>query len=180
MTQPYLRSFLLCLSCVVLLSGCVSLQQTKQLGIKKINKLSAFNGIYENTWQTGDSLSYALLWNQLKLSHNLSEPDFKKAKIELVAFDTDKLKAIWWQGDVQKAELILKGELRDNYFVSRHQRKIIPIPLIYGKLENHQFQLSISAHNTLILDRLENKWGWVFLFLASNNSTKRYEYHSAK
>ncbi len=68
MTQIYLRSFLLYLTCVVLLSGCVSLQQSKQLGIKKINELSAFNGVYENVRQTGDSLTYALLWNQLKLS----------------------------------------------------------------------------------------------------------------
>lgn len=180
MTQIYLRSFLLCLTCVVLLSGCVSLQQSKQLGIKKINELSAFNSVYENVRQTGDSLTYALLWNQLKLSPGLADADFKNAKIELLAFDKNKLKAIWWQGEVQKAELILKGELRDNYFVSKHKRKIIPIPLIYGKLENHQFQLSIGPHNELILDRLENKWGWVFLFLASNNSTKKYEYRNTK
>ena len=180
MAQPYLRSFFLCLTCIVLLSGCVSLQQTKQSGIKKINELSAFNGVYENVRQTGDSLSYVPLWDQLKLSPSLADADFKNAKIELLAFDKNKLKAIWWQGEVQKAEMILKGELKDNYFVSTHQRKIIPIPLIYGKLENHQFQLSLNAHNELILDRLENKWGWVFLFLASNNSTKRYEYRSTK
>lgn len=181
MAQSYLRfSSIVCFTCIVLFSGCVSLKQTNQTGIKKINELSAFNGIYQNTWKTRDSLNYASLWQQLNLSSGLDAPDFKTAKIELTAIGTDQLKAVWWQENTPKAELILKGKLKDNYFVSRSKRKVIPIPLIYGEFKNNQFQLSISENNNLILDRLENQWGWVFIFLASNDSTKSYEYQRDK
>lgn len=169
-------SFLSALICLVFLTGCVSLKQSNQLGIKKTNKLDAFNGIYQNTQKTTDSLIYSSLWSQLSLTNNWNAAEFKNAKIELIAFDKYKLKAIWWQDNTQKATLILNGKLKDNYFVSKHKRKVIPIPLIYGEFKNNQFQLSINEHNELIVDRLENQWGWVFLFMANNNSTRKYEY----
>ncbi|MNY44831.1 hypothetical protein D3C86_1798910 [compost metagenome] len=66
--------------------------------------------------------------------------------------------------------------MKDNYFVSRHQRTIIPIPLIYGEFKNNQFQFALTDRNSLLVDRLENQWGWVFLFLANNDSTRSFEY----
>ena len=72
--------------------------------------------------------------------------------------------------------MVLKGKLKDGYFVSRHKRKIIPIPLIYGQFSNNQFQLSLGKDGQLHVDRMQNEWGWVFVFLASKDNTSSYEY----
>jgi len=169
----------ICLFCIILFSGCVSLKQTKQTGIKKIDNTSAFNGVYENNFAENDT-EFFTLWSQLKLDNTSEQLDFKQAKIELTALSKTRIKAIWRQGNEQKAELVLKGKLKDNYFVSKHKRTIIPIPLIYGEFKNNQFQLALSENNNLLIDRLDNQWGWVFFFLAANNSTKSYEYKGIK
>lgn len=160
-------------SCTILLSSCVSLKQTKQDGIRKITDLSSFNGNYNNKLNAPDSSS--LLWNQLTLDQ-LPAFNTHGERIELQAIGKKKIKAILFQGGEQKSELILKGELKNNYFVSIHKRTIIPIPFIFGKFKNSQFQFALSENNTLQVDRLNNQWGWVFFFLASHDQTRHYEY----
>ncbi|MGO4876502.1 hypothetical protein ACEN2P_07855 [Pedobacter psychrotolerans] len=97
-------------------------------------------------------------------------------RIELQAIGKNKIKAILFLGGKQKSELAVKGKLKNNYFVSVHKRTIIPIPFIFGKFKNNQFQLALSENNALQVDKLNNQWGWVFIFLASHDQTKHYEY----
>lgn len=160
-------------SCIILLYSCVSLKQTKQDDIRKITDLSGFNGSYNNKLNSPDSLSS--LWNQLSLNQM---PAFieQGERIELQAISKSKIKAILFLSGEQKLELILKGNLKNNYFVSIHKRTIIPIPLIFGNFKNSQFQFALRENNTLQVDRLNNQWGWAFLFLASHNQTRHYEY----
>ncbi len=179
MASTYLKHIFL-FACVVLFSSCVSLKQNQQIGIKPIHTLDAFNGIYENIFTSKDSLNYASLWRQLHLDNHLDAADFRAAKIELRSVDKRSIKAIWWQNETALAEIHLKGKLKDNYFVSKAKRTIIPIPLIYGQIKNNQFQLALNTNNELLLDRLENQWGWVFVFLANNDSSKSYTYHKIK
>ncbi|GGE58428.1 hypothetical protein EV200_103366 [Pedobacter psychrotolerans] len=160
-------------SCIILFSSCVSLKQTKQAGIIKITDLSSFNGSYNNKLNSPDSLSS--LWNQLSLGQISTSSD-QGERIELQAISKSKIKAILFLGSEQKSELILKGKLMNNYFVSIHKRTIIPIPFIFGKFKNNQFQFALSENNTLQVDCLNNQWGWVFLFLASHDQTRHYEY----
>ncbi|OWK71470.1 hypothetical protein CBW18_10490 [Pedobacter sp. AJM] len=160
-------------SCIILLSSCVSLKQTKQDGIRKISDLSAFNGNYSNKINSSDSANS--LWNQLSLNH-MPAFNAEGERIELQAIGKNKIKAILFLGGKQKSELAVKGKLKNNYFVSVHKRTIIPIPFIFGKFKNNQFQLALSENNALQIDKLNNQWGWVFIFLASHDQTKHYEY----
>lgn len=167
---------LICLSSILILSGCASLKQARQEGARQISDLQAFDGIYENpSIKKGDS-EFSSLWNQLNLSEKPDTLDFKTAKIGLKAIGKDQIRATWLQGGTEKKSMVLKGKLRDNYFVSRHKRTVIPIPLIYGQIKNSQFQLWLDKDSTLRADRLDNRWGWVFLFLASKDNTSSYEY----
>lgn len=161
---------------VLLLSGCVSLKQTKQSGIKKVSKLSAFDGVYENTVAENGASQFSTFWHQLKLSDDLDSLSLNLTRIEITALSETRIRAVLLQGNEKKKELIWSGKLKDNYFVSRHKRTMIPIPLIYGEFKNNQFQFALTDHNSLLVDRLENQWGWVFLFLANKDSTRSFEF----
>lgn len=174
--EQFSTRFLLLMAFALVFSSCVSLKQTDQTGIKKTNELSAFNGVYQNRGNVGDSLSYASLWRQVHLNNQLDSADFRKAKIQLTAIDRHTIKATWWQGDKVISDYLLKGKLKANYFVSKAKRTIIPIPLIYGEFKNNQFQLALNENNELLLHRLENQWGWVFVFFANNDRNKKYTY----
>lgn len=171
MMKCFLYSF-----CLLLLGGCTSLKQMQQSG-KPVTQLSAFDGVYDN--QSAADQKFSSLWGQLSLSQADTLKNME-TRIMLSAIDHKRIKAkLIWKDQVQ-AELILKGKLKNNYFVSRCKRAAIPIPLIYGEFSNNQFQLSLTEDNTLHVDRLNNKWGWVFLFLASNESTVHLEYKRLK
>jgi len=165
-----------CLSGILILSGCASLKQARQDGMQEISGLQAFDGIYENPSSKKSGSESSSLWNQLNLSEKPDSIDFSKASIALKAVGKDQIRATWLQGDVERKSIVLKGKLKDSYFVSKHKRTIIPIPLIYGQIKNSQFQLWLDKDNQLHADRLQNRWGWVFVFLASNDNTSSHEY----
>ncbi|TCC82696.1 hypothetical protein [Pedobacter hiemivivus] len=167
---------LIYLSSILVLSGCVSLKQTRQEGVQEISDLQAFDGTYENPFSKKSDSEFSSLWNQLNLSDKLDTLDFQTATIGLKVIGKDQIRATWLQGDTEKNSVVLKGKLKDSYFVSRHKRKIIPIPLIYGQFSNSQFQLSLGKDGQLHVDRMQNEWGWVFVFLASKDNTSSYEY----
>lgn len=164
------------LACILLLSGCVSLRQDPAAGSMSVSSFSAFDGTYENQAGEKGDAAYASFWNQLAFSQKPDTLDFRTASIRLKALGKGQIRATWLQEGTEKKSMVLKGKLRDSYFVSKHKRKIIPIPLIYGQFSNSQFQLSLGKDSQLHVDRLDNGWGWVFLFFASNDKTSSYEY----
>lgn len=167
--------FILLLSAATALTGCASLKQDNKNNIQQISSLSAFNGTYVNPSITNDT-EFSSLWNQLNLADKIDTLDFQKATIALEVQGNNKIKATWLQNGIEKKSLLLKGELKDNCFVSRHKRTVVPIPLIYGKVQNNQFQLWLGTDSQLHVDRLQNRWGWVFLFLAGKDETLEYQY----
>ncbi|MNK20232.1 hypothetical protein D3C87_384680 [compost metagenome] len=167
---------LIYLSSILILTGCVSLKQTRREGAQEISDLHVFEGTYENPFSSKSDSEFSSLWNQLNLSQKLDTLDFKTATIGLKVIGKDRIRATWLHGDKEKKSVVLKGKLKDSYFVSRHKRKIIPIPLIYGQFSNNQFQLSLGKEGQLHVDRMQNEWGWVFVFLASKDNTSSYEY----
>lgn len=168
------------LSAVLMLSGCASLKQDRQNSMQEVTTLSAFDGTYVNPFSANDDAEFSSLWNQLTLSEKLDTLDFQKATISLSAVGNNKIKATWLEHGIPKKSVVLKGKLKNNYFVSKHKRTIIPIPLIYGQIENNQFQLWLGGDNRLHLERLKNGWGWVFLFLAGKDETRNYQYKKLK
>lgn len=168
------------LSAVVMLSGCASLKQQKRDTQQQVATLSEFDGIYVNPFGKNNDAEFSSLWNQLILADKIDTLDFQKATIALQAVGNNKIKATWLEHGLPKKSVVLKGKLKNNYFVSKHKRTIIPIPLIYGQIENNQFQLWIGGDNQLHLERLKNGWGWVFLFLAGKDETRNYQYKKVK
>ncbi|WP_158655609.1 hypothetical protein [Sphingobacterium sp. HMA12] len=167
--------------CVIFnLSGCASLKQTRKEGMLEISELQAFDGIYNNVASQQEDAEFSSLWNQLILQDKIDLLDFKNAKIRLSTLGKNQIEATWLLGDTVRKSIVLEGKLKDNYFVSRHKRIIIPIPLIYGQIKNNQFQLWIGQDNQLHLDRLQNRWGWVFVFLAGTDNTSSHRYEKAK
>lgn len=160
--------------------GCASLKQTRKEGMLEISELKAFDGIYNNVSSQEEDAEFSSLWNQLILRDKIDLLDFRNAKIRLSTIGNNQIKATWLLGDTAKKSILLDGKLKDNYFVSRHNRIIIPIPLIYGQIKNNQFQLWLGQDNQLHLDRLQNRWGWVFVFLAGADNTSSYKYEKAK
>ena len=144
--------------------------------MQEISDLQAFDGIYENPAAKKGDMEFYSLWNQLIMQDKIDTPDFRNARIGLKAIKKDQPRATWLEGNTKKKSIVLKGKLKDNYFVSKHKRTVIPIPLIYGQIENNQFQLWLGEDNQLHLDRLKNGWGWVFVFVAGTDNTSSYEY----
>jgi len=162
---------------IFLLSACTALNQNSQTGVLPVTDIKSFDGIFKNSTDTQHV--YTSLWNQLNLSNNNTLT--KTGSVVMLKGITDRsIKATLVLNDVEQASIILKGKLKNHYFVSKHQRTMIPIPLLYGKFKNQQFQLAIKDDHTLSVDRLNNQWGWVFLFLASNNQTDHNEYKQIK
>jgi hypothetical protein len=180
--RPHLKAspFLLCLAIVANLSSCASLKQERRENMREISALSAFNGSYVNRATEKDDSEFSSLWNQLLLADRVDTLEFSKATIVLEAIDSDKIRATWMQDGIWKKSIVVKGKLKDNYFVSRRKRSVIPIPLIYGEIKNNQFQLWLDKDNLLHIDRMQNGWGWVFLFLAGNDRTVTYQYQHRK
>jgi len=168
------------LSAVLMLTGCASLKQARHDSMQEVTTLSAFDGTYANPFSASDDAEFSSLWSQLTLAEKLDSLDFKKATIALQAAGNDKIKATWFEDRIEKKSIILKGKLKDSYFVSQHKRTGVPIPLIYGQIKNSQFQLWLDKGDKLHVDRLQNRWGWVFLFLAGKDETRNYQYKKVK
>ncbi|MGJ1327447.1 hypothetical protein [Sphingobacterium multivorum] len=164
------------LSAVLMLSGCASLKQQKRDTQQQVATLSEFDGIYVNPFGKNNDAEFSSLWNQLILADKIDTLDFQKATIALQAVGNNKIKATWIENGIPKKSVALKGKLKNNYFVSRHKRTVLPIPLIYGQIKNNQFQLWLDRDDQLHVDRLQNRWGWVFLFLAGKDETLNYQY----
>ncbi|ERJ58731.1 hypothetical protein M472_08115 [Sphingobacterium paucimobilis HER1398] len=164
----------------MVLSGCSALQQPTQEGGQMIPRLQTFDGVYRNTPVNNPDMELLSLWNQLSLNDKIDTLDFKNAEIVLETKGDRQIKAIWLQGGVEKKSILVHGKLKDNYFVSRHSRTIIPIPLVYGHIANNQFQLWLDNDGQLHVDRLQNRWGWVFVFLAGVDNTSSYVYPKSR
>jgi len=165
------------LSCLALLSGCAaSLQQPQRTDMLQMKSSSAFNGVYQNIGTTKNNGTYNTLWHHL---NSIGQPDttsLTNATITLLVLDNEKIRATWEANGNTSKSIEIKGEFKNGYFVSKPKRSSIPIPLIYGKFKNIQIQLSLNQDNSLHLDQLHNEWGWVFLFLASNDTSTSNNY----
>ncbi len=171
----------LVLLCIILsLCGCASLKQTSLDSMHEISELQLFDGTYENLTSDHEGSEFSSLWNQLILKNEIDTLDFKNAKIRLKAIGRSQIKATWLDRGLEKKSIVLKGKLKGNYFVSQHKRTIIPIPLIYGMIRNNQFQLWLDQDSQLRVDRLQNRWGWIFVFLAGTDNTSNYKYIKVK
>ncbi len=157
-------------------TGCASLKQSDEYNTQDISELQAFDGIYNNVASGKEDLQFCSLWSQLMLQNKVETTDFMEAKIELKAVGKNQIRVRWLKDSTESKSIILKGKFRDNHFISKHKRTILPIPLIYGRIENNQFQLWLDQDKQLHLDRLQNRWGWVFLFLAGKDETTSYQY----
>ncbi|RAJ26914.1 hypothetical protein [Pedobacter cryoconitis] len=169
---------LLILSCIIFLTGCASVKQVQSDRVKPIETLSDFNGSYKNYAVENDSLTGKTLWNRLNYQATGSESNMTgETIVRLKALNTKQIEITLFQRNKLINSVIINGKLKQNYFVSRHNRKIIPVPFIYGHFSNKQLQFSIDQYNNLTLDGINNQWGWVFVFLASrdNSFTDRYK-----
>lgn len=163
--------FLTILTGLALLTGCAaSLKQPQRTDMLQMKSLSAFNGVYHNTGTTKSSGTYNTLWyhlNSIGQADTITSPN---ATITLLAMDNNKIKATLEANGNTPKSIEIKGEFKNGYFIAKPKRTAIPIPLIYGEFKNIQIQLSLNQDNSLHLDQLHNEWGWVFLFLANNDT----------
>ncbi|MDR2283762.1 MAG: hypothetical protein LBE37_11160 [Sphingobacterium sp.] len=176
---PLLRSFAH-LSLGILLYSCSSLKQSTQAEMVQIGDVQTFDGIYKNVSEGNSGIELRSLWNQLALHDDLDTVYFERATIELRTVGKNEIKATRIQDGVEMKSLILHGKLKDNYFVSKPKRSVVPIPFIYGQIKNNQFQLWLDKEGRLHVDRLYNRWGWVFIFLAGTDNTSSYVYDRLK
>lgn len=168
--------FLLILGCILFSAGCVSVKQVQSHQLKYVEQLSDFNGSYSNRAKGVDSLSGRTLWRQLNLQMSGFKNEVPGGTVELRALNNKQIEITLLQGSKRINTAIISGKLKQNHFVSKHNRKIIPVPLIYGHFSNRQFQFSIDRQNNLNLNGINNQWGWVFVFLASQNSSYSNNY----
>ncbi len=172
-----LLSFLAILTSLALLTGCAaSLKQPQRTDMLQMKSLSAFNGIYQNTGTSKRSGNYNTLWYHLTSIGQTDTTSLSNATITLLALDNNKIRATWEAKGNTPKSIEIKGEFKNGYFVAKPKRSAIPIPLIYGKFKNLQIQLSLNQDNSLHLDQLHNEWGWVFLFLANNDTNTSNNY----
>lgn len=168
-------------TCLAILTGCAaSLKQTQRTDMLQPNSLSALNGTYENTGITKSNGTYNTLWYHLNSIGQKDTTSLPNATITLLALDNEKIRATWKTNGNTSKTIEIKGKFKDGYFVSNAKRTAIPIPLIYGAFKNIQFQLSLNQDNSLHLDQLHNEWGWVFLFLANNDTSTTNNYKKVK
>ncbi|WP_113661310.1 hypothetical protein [Pedobacter nanyangensis] len=165
------------LTCTALLTGCAtSLQQPQRTDMLQIKSLSTLNGVYQNTGITKSHGTYNTLWYHLNSIGQIDTITSPSATITLLALDNGKIRAtLETEGSTSKS-IEIKGKFKDGYFVAKPKRSAVPIPLLYGKFKNKQVQLSLNQDNSLHLDQLHNEWGWVFLFLANNNTSTSNDY----
>jgi hypothetical protein len=165
------------LSCIVLLTGCAaSIQQPQRTDMLQLKSSSDFNGVYQNTGTTNSNGTYQTLWYHLNSIGQSDTTSLPNAKITLLVLDDDKIRATWEAKGYTSKSIEIKGQFKNGYFVAKPKRTAIPIPLIYGKFKNIQIQLSLNQDHSLHLDQLHNEWGWVFVFLANNNTSTSNNY----
>ena len=169
--------FLAILTSLTLLTGCAaSLKQPQRTDMLQMKSLSDFNGIYQNTGTTKSSGTYNTLWYHLNSVGQTDTTTVPNATITLLALDNEKIRATWEAKGNASKSIEIKGAFKNGYFIAKPKRNSIPIPLIYGKFKNTQVQLSLNQDNSLHLDQLHNEWGWVFLFLANNDTNTFNDY----
>ncbi|MFV0566124.1 MAG: hypothetical protein ACK5NB_09865 [Flavobacteriaceae bacterium] len=155
--------FLFFITFVLLQTSCVSLKQNSSTGIQPLSASSGIEGVFSRNIPKYGALHYFFGGN-----FNVGSATTETVSLKTIDHKHIELSLIY--NDSLAAKQIIKGKVKNNYFVSRHKRTIIPFIPIFGIFENKQIQFSLSQDQTLKVETIDNKWGCIFFYCAENTS----------
>jgi hypothetical protein len=164
-----MKQLFLTILVIALCSSCYSKRQLTNATDFPVPPLSAheLDGVYENAvpGETGISLWQDLLKNK---SHKDVPFNPRNTAVELILLSDKKVQANLYRNNVLEDSMILKGRMKDDYFVVNRRVKTIPlIPLVFTYAENKTI-LGTDVEGNLVL--IQGQMDYSVLLLSIQSS----------
>jgi hypothetical protein len=163
---------------VIIFSSCSTLKFSKNKDAIVVNKenYTKINGDYYNNFIDTSGLT---LWNILNPKSKLVDRGraviYKNVKVHLQFENNKTLLAKLYNGDTIFIEKKYKGKFKDGFFLGRRKIKYFGLPLIYMTYSQYRFRIGKDMGNNLLVDKAEERFGWIFIFSAGANFSKNYK-----
>ena len=169
-------AFFISIICLLTFSGCASVRQIPDNNVKAVVKLSDFDGTY-SPFSESDTISSRSLWSKLNYDDVRDTiSNFSQSNVVLRSLSEDKIEASLLHNGQVRSTMLLSGKLKNNHFVFKRKLGLKGLPPLLVAVSNQQTQISLSEGNQLVLNGLDNRWGWALFFFASKDDAFSLEY----
>lgn len=164
-----------------MLTGCYAVLPAKhdnKVAITKDN-LKILNGYYINISDTQGRYQSSNLWNDIN-HMSFKEPIYDaKGGVMLLVLNEKRINVTLILGDSLRDSRILKGKIKDGYFVTRKKFLLIGIPLLLYVEKSLKMQLALTSDSNLLVDSKAGAYAAVFMS-AGNTSKRQSQYKRVK
>ncbi len=169
----------------IFFSSCATLKFPKTndaIIISKENR-TQINGDYHNNvldTSTTKWLKTLTLWKIINPEEKTIDSSkavlYSNAKVHL-QFENDKTLLVkLYNADTILAEKKYKGKFKDGFFLVKRKVKYFGLPFIYMRFSQYRCRIGKDISNHLIVDKAEERFGWIFIFSAGTNYTNSYKF----
>jgi hypothetical protein len=173
----YFHIFLL-----IVFSSCSTLKFSKNTDAIEIDKenYTKVNGNYDNNFVDTSTTLGITLWNILNAQNNVRDYNkaliYRDAKVSLFFKNDKTLYAKLYNADTVIAEKFFKGKFKNGFFLGKRKIKYFGLPFIYMTYSQYRFRIGKDKSNNLLVDKAEERFGWIFIFSAGTNFSNNYKF----
>tara|TARA_B110001452_G_scaffold260820_1_gene258781 strand:+ start:1059 stop:1592 length:534 start_codon:yes stop_codon:yes gene_type:complete len=139
---------------IIVITGCTSVKKAQsnyEVAQIKNNKLTLFDGIYQNKCEKCEAEIYAL-WSTIDYKSKKLE-DWADLKVRIEVNDNLNLKAELFRDDKVIDTRILEGKIADNYFQLKRQWKTDFKFIILWSLGDSSVKLAMNEEKEIVVLR---------------------------
>lgn len=172
LSSPSLSIFVSIAIATLLLTSCMAIKYPPRNNLVEMNgQLSALDGHYKNFNKLPERETISMM-GMLAHKNKVGQPitrqfDDLSAYVTLKAQGNKRLLVTLHQDSTTMlAQVLLKGRVRNNYFVMRRRFRYFGIPLLFHTTASFKLQMGLDLNNQLHIDALTESGGCALLFCA--------------
>lgn len=145
---------------------------------------TVLNGTYKNyNVDTFNNNAKPSLWQALYPTGAMFAYDTIKnnnALVKLEMLQHNKLQFQLLQNGVLLQQKIIKGKIKDGYFVSKKRWRYFGIPFLLVKQSDYLFRIAKSTNNYLYLDARNGRFGWLLILATGFAQPYKFTFENAE
>ncbi|MBS1777828.1 MAG: hypothetical protein JST70_00795 [Bacteroidetes bacterium] len=137
-----------------MLTGCYAILPAKHDNMIAITKdnLKSLNGHYSNISDTQDRHFEPNLWNVINHMRFKKQISGARGEIKLQVLNDKRINVTLLLSDSLQYNHILKGKVKEGYFVTRKKFLFIGIPLFLNIEKSLKMQFALTSEGNLLVD----------------------------
>lgn len=164
-----------------MLTGCYAVLPAKHDNTVSITKdnIKSLNGCYSNISDTLGQYYSSNLWNNIN-HMSYREPIYgAQGQIMLYVLNDKRINVTLLLDDSLQYTRILKGKVKDDYFVTKKKFLLIGIPPILFIEKSLRMQLTLTSDSNLLVDSKAGAYAAIFMS-AGQTSKSQTQYKRVK